>query len=176
MQCNQCEIEYPQNVKFCRDCGARRGKSPRRTPRTRSQRSSSITLGGAVELGFRQYYHFHGRATRAEFWWWALFVFGVSVVAQGLDKIAGTHNADISNGLFEGIWGFATIVPSLALSARRLHDINRGSRWLLLWLIPFIGWVTLFIWALQQGQTGINDYGFDPRSTTLEDENDHERY
>jgi uncharacterized membrane protein YhaH (DUF805 family) len=176
MRCNQCEIEYPQNVKFCRDCGARLSKSPRRKSDSQSQRSSSITIGKAVELGFRQYYHFHGRATRAEFWWWILFVIAISVVAQGIDKLAGTHNDTISNGFFEGVWSLATIVPSLAVSARRLHDINRRGWWLLLWGIPFFGWILLFLWSLQQGQKGINDYGFDPRSITVEDESDAELY
>ena len=174
MRCEQCEIEYPQNVKFCRDCGVRLSKSPQRKSASRSRQSSSITIGRAVELGFRKYIHFHGRATRAEFWWWALFVLAISVVAQGLDKVAGTHIDEISNGLFEGVWSLATLVPSLALSARRLHDINRRGWWLLLWLIPFFGWVLLFIWSLQQGDKGINDYGFDPRSTTSEDESDDE--
>lgn len=176
MQCEQCAIEYPQNVKFCRDCGARLSKPSRRKFVSRSRQSSSITLGKAVELGFRQYIHFHGRATRAEFWWWVLFVTAISVVAQGIDKVAGTHNETISNGVFEGIWSLAAIVPTLALGARRLHDINRRGWWLLLWLVPFFGWVLLFIWSLQQGDKGMNEYGFDPRGTMLEDESDDEPY
>ena len=72
-----------------------------------------------------------------------------------------------------GGWGvlgllldLATLIPSFALGARRLHDINRTGWWQLLWFVLVIGWVVLIVWAIERGDKGPNKYGPDPRQAT----------
>ncbi|MQF68215.1 DUF805 domain-containing protein [SAR202 cluster bacterium AD-802-K11_MRT_200m] len=111
----------------------------------------------AISLGFSNYFNFQGRATRAEYWWWALFI----VIADGLvnfiDSILGT-------GFIGMLFGLAILIPGLALGARRLHDIGKSGWWLLLWIAILPG-IILLVWAIRQGNRGQNHYGLDPRTT-----------
>ena len=66
--------------------------------------------------------------------------------------------------VLSGIFCLATLMPSLALVARRLHDINRSGWWQLLWFAILIGWIILMVWTIKQGVKGPNKYGPDPRS------------
>ena len=66
--------------------------------------------------------------------------------------------------VLSGIFRLATFIPSFALGARRLHDINRSGWWQLLWFAILIGWIILIVWAIKQGDKGPNKYGPDPRS------------
>lgn len=85
----------------------------------------------AVERFFRNYATFSGRASRSEFWWPTLMT-GIAETVLG----ALTATSDIGIvGTVQGILSFALLVPSLAVSVRRLHDINLNGAW----LIPFVG-------------------------------------
>ena len=66
-------------------------------------------------------------------------------------------------GVLEGLFWLGTLVPSLAVGVRRLHDINRTGWWLLLVFVPGIGWIVLIVWAIKRGDKGQNKYGPDPR-------------
>jgi uncharacterized membrane protein YhaH (DUF805 family) len=89
---------------------------------------------------------FKGRASRSEYWWFALFVVLVSFAAGLLGDAA---NALVALALF---------LPYLAVSARRLHDIGRSGWWQLVWYIPFIGWMVMIYWCVQDSE-GPNAYG-----------------
>ena len=67
--------------------------------------------------------------------------------------------------VLSGIFRLATLIPSLAVGARRLHDINKSGWWLLLMFAILIGWIILIVWAIKQGDKGPNRYGPDPRVT-----------
>ena len=69
-------------------------------------------------------------------------------------------------GVHEGVLWIVTLIPSLALGARRLHDINRTGWWLLLWLVLVIGWIVLIVWAIKRGNECPNKYGPDRRRFT----------
>ena len=56
----------------------------------------------------------------------------------------------------------ALLLPSLAVGARRLHDINKTGWWLLLWLVIIVGWIILIIWAIKKGDGASNRFGSDP--------------
>jgi len=60
------------------------------------------------------------------------------------------------------IFALAVIIPDLSVSCRRLHDRDRSGWWVLLILIPIIGWIILLIWVCQPGQRGSNRFGPDP--------------
>ena len=104
-----------------------------------------ISFTGAVKLGFQRYFDFSGRSTRAEYWWWVLFGFLAAVVLTIVDNIMGT------NGVLAGLWGLATLIPGLAVTVRRLHDINKSGWWLLLGLISWliIPAIVLLIWFIR---------------------------
>ena len=91
------------------------------------------TPGAAVTAGFRNYARFDGRATRPEFWWWKLFITLASIVILScivLGIIAGI--AEVI-ALLGAIFGLATLLPTLAVTCRRLHDIGESGWLQLLW-------------------------------------------
>lgn len=99
-----------------------------------------MTFGESISVCFSKYANFEGRASRSEFWWFVLFTFLVSA-ATGM----------VSHTL-SGLFSLAVLLPSLAVGARRLHDTDRTAWLLLLWLVPFIGWIILVVWAVQEGK------------------------
>lgn len=66
-------------------------------------------------------------------------------------------------GIWLTIYAFAVLVPSLAMSVRRLHDTGRSGWFLLLGLIPYIGGVILFVFSVLDNQPGTNKYGSNPK-------------
>jgi uncharacterized membrane protein YhaH (DUF805 family) len=100
----------------------------------------------AVKTCFNKYVEFKGRADRAEFWWFALFQFVVLAII-GM----------VSTTLY-GIAALAFLLPGLAVGARRLHDIGKSGWWLLIGLIPFVGWI-IMIYFLVQPTGPANEYG-----------------
>ncbi|WP_017934211.1 DUF805 domain-containing protein [Nocardioides sp. Iso805N] len=107
------------------------------------------TFGQAVQRFFQKYAQFRGRASRSEFWWWFLLAAIIDVVLNLAGRASGAFVA------ISYIWSLATLVPWLALGARRLHDTNRSGWWQLLLLIPLVGWIILIIWwALSEKPEG----------------------
>lgn len=112
----------------------------------------------AVKTCFSKYVDFKGRAPRSEFWWWVLFVIIVSVVLSIIDaSVFGSGPEDI--GILSSLWSLATFLPGLAVSVRRLHDTDRSGWWILIGLIPIIGWLVLIYFYVQQGTEGQNRFG-----------------
>ena len=99
----------------------------------------------AVQTCFRKYADFKGRATRSEFWWWVLFVLLASAIAQ------------VVNDALAAIVSLATLLPYLAVAARRLHDIGRSGWWQLVGLVPLVGWLVMLYWCVQPSE-GSNEY------------------
>jgi uncharacterized membrane protein YhaH (DUF805 family) len=113
---------------------------------------------------WKKYAVFDGRAPRAQYWLFALINTVISGGLVGL-QIMIENSASSASGLVAVLWlvfGLATAIPGLAVSHRRLHDIDRSGWWLLLALIPMIGWFALFIMMLQPSQPGANQYGPNP--------------
>lgn len=111
----------------------------------------------AAQRFFKKYAIFSGRASRSEYWWWALISAAVSTVFSLFISIGLTLNADSSAALgtmaivgyaLSGLWFLATIVPGLALTARRLHDGDFSAWWMLVVLVPVAGQVVLLILTL----------------------------
>jgi len=97
-----------------------------------------------------KYVDFNGRAGRPEFWWFALFTLlvGLAFSLVGLDMLGALAN-------------LALLLPSLAVGARRLHDMGKSGWFQLIWLIPFIGWAVMIYWLVQPS-TASNQYGDGP--------------
>ena len=97
-----------------------------------------------------------GLATR---WWWVLFLLLVDVAANLIDLAIGVP-------IFSTIVGLGLLLPNLSVSIRRLHDTNRTGWWILIGLIPLIGWIVLLVFYLQQGDAGENRFGPPPVTVT----------
>lgn len=113
------------------------------------------SIGQAVSRFFQKYATFSGRASRSEFWWWFLVNFLITAALSGINvATAGVATAaDPTAGLGPFYWillvfGLATLIPNLAVGARRLHDTNRSGWWQLIGLVPLIGYIVLVVfWA-----------------------------
>ncbi|MCK6426213.1 MAG: DUF805 domain-containing protein [Burkholderiaceae bacterium] len=111
----------------------------------------------------RQYATFRGRAGRREFWSFALVYLLIALVLALLDDIAGTGDGRAGGGLLSSLFALGTLLPSLAVAVRRLHDTGRSGGWLLLLLVPVIGWLLLLLlFALKGSEPGDNAYGRHP--------------
>ena len=117
-------------------------------------------FGEAISSGFRNYVNFSTRAPRSEYWFWSLFATLASVAARIVD---GVISLGIGPGvpLFGAVVGLGLIVPGVAVSVRRLHDLDRTGWWLLL-IFTLIGGVLLLIWDCMKGTSGPNRFGSDP--------------
>lgn len=120
----------------------------------------------AVRSGFNNYANFSGRALRSEYWWWVVFVWIAGLVASLIDRVLGLPvYGTTMNGIQQGsgpiaaIVGLALIIPGLAVAVRRLHDTDRSGWWLLIGIIPIIGWIVLIIFMVTSGTPGPNKYG-----------------
>jgi uncharacterized membrane protein YhaH (DUF805 family) len=106
-----------------------------------------MSFGEAIQTVFRKYAEFAGRATRAEFWWWALFNV---LVASALSLFNVIRIGDYAylGSLLSGLWGIAVLLPSLAVAVRRLRDAGYGWGLLFFVLVPVAGIVVLIVyWA-----------------------------
>lgn len=93
----------------------------------------------AIRSGFLNYANFRDRASRSSYWYWELFLLVLSIA---------TYNNDTLSGLVS----LALFVPSVAVSIRRMHDINRSGWWM---LVPIYN----IVLACQPSDPGENRYG-----------------
>ena len=163
MKCPTCCNDNPAGAQFCGGCGASLS-SGRVAARPGLP---TVGFGEAINRGFTYYFTFSGRASRPEYWWWGLFT---SLI--GLIPFAG----------------LVTLIPTLAVTSRRFHDIGK-SGWLqilpfalivvavitlfvdilnpVVWMIAaFASFVVLIVWLVRKGDEGPNKYGPDPRQAT----------
>ncbi len=98
------------------------------------------TFVEAIKVCLTKYIDAKGRASRSEYWYFALFTFLLGIVTGGVSEIF-------------------VLLPSLTVAVRRLHDIGR-SGWALLWiLVPIVGWILLIVYAVRPGEPVVNAYG-----------------
>ena len=109
----------------------------------------------------KKYAEFKGRARRSEYWYFTLFNFVISLVLGFIDGWLGLGSEFI--GLLGGLYSLGIIIPSIAVSVRRLHDTGRSGWWLLIGLIPLIGAIVLIVFFVQDSQAGSNEYGPNPK-------------
>ena len=117
-------------------------------------------LPAAVKRFWKKYTAFSGRASRSEYWWWTLIAVIIGIVLQIVLTVAGAAGATTTaSGTMPGpgaipviiilvVWGLATIIPSIALTVRRLHDANFSGWLYLLVLIPFLGGLAVLVMTI----------------------------
>ena len=110
----------------------------------------------------KKYAVFSGRARRKEYWMFALFSFIIAFALGFIEGITGIGPENVS--FLAIIYGLAVLIPSLAVSVRRLHDTNRSGWWLLIGLVPLIGAIAILVFTVQDGQPSENQYGSNPKA------------
>jgi len=135
----------------------------------------------AVRTVFSNYVNGYGRAQRSQYWWWTAFLLLAGFCLGLLDNIFFPSFMEMQStrmtldgqeveiddmsgggGPLSAIWSLATIVPSICVAIRRLHDTDRTGWWLLIGLIPLVGALILIFFFVQKGTDGPNRFGPDP--------------
>lgn len=109
----------------------------------------------AVKSVFSQYVGFSGRARRSEYWYFTLFNAIVSIVLSILVSATGSS-------LFS-ILSLALVLPGIAVTIRRLHDIGKSGWYILFDCIPLVGAIILIVWFCKDSMPGENQYGPNPK-------------
>ncbi|GGF61791.1 hypothetical protein GCM10007301_21920 [Azorhizobium oxalatiphilum] len=118
-----------------------------------------VGMGEAVKRAFSQYFTFSGRASRSEFWYFALFCLLAAFVLGMVDLMVFSTMLEDGVSPLSNLFSLAVIIPQIALSARRLHDTDRSGWWYLLLFVPLIGIIVLIVFWASQGTQGRNRFG-----------------
>ena len=121
-----------------------------------SAQAPSMGMPDAVRSVLTKYATFSGRARRSEYWWFYLAYVIASVIASVINGILDVR-------IFTIILVLAAIIPTLAVSVRRLHDTGRSGWWLLIGLVPLVGVIVLIVFFCTDSQPGTNNYGPSPK-------------
>lgn len=105
---------------------------------------------------WQHYLDWKGRARRSEFWYFALYNFIIGIVISIFGWIVGTQ-------IFSDIYGIAICIPGICVGIRRMHDIGKNGWWILINLIPLVGWIWYIVLCCQDSQPGENQWGPNPK-------------
>ncbi len=134
----------------------------------------------------QRYAQFSGRASRSEFWYFVLFSMIISILLGILDSVLGTgytyemdtvtmatETAEAATvtvkqtiGYMQSLYGLLVLIPTIAVSIRRLHDTGKSGWWLLIGVIPIVNFIGIFVllfFYVQDSQLGDNEYGENPK-------------
>jgi uncharacterized membrane protein YhaH (DUF805 family) len=105
----------------------------------------------------QNYANFRGRALRSEYWYFGLALFVATIVALVIDINM------IGRPILKSVVTLGTIIPSLSVGARRLHDTDRSGWWQLIGVVPLIGAIVLIVWFASARSAGDNRFGKPPQ-------------
>ncbi|WP_394132729.1 DUF805 domain-containing protein [Shewanella maritima] len=111
----------------------------------------------------KQYFDFGGRARRKEYWMFYLINTIISIAITLVEMGIGTYDEVSGYGIFSSIYSLLVLIPSIAVSVRRLHDTDHSGWWLLLLFIPILGWLFLLVVFCFNSKED-NEYGPNPKS------------
>ncbi|MGR5132452.1 DUF805 domain-containing protein [Vibrio alfacsensis] len=112
----------------------------------------------------RNYTGFSGRARRQEYWYFTLVNILVNLVMSIIDRILEGALQIENFGLFGVIYALFILIPSIAVTVRRLHDTGRTGWWVLIAIIPIIGFLVMLYFLVQDSEEGTNQYGDNPKT------------
>jgi len=108
----------------------------------------------------KKYAVFEGRARRKEYWFFVLFNLIISFVLGFIEGLFG------GPGVLGAIYGLAVLIPGIAVAVRRLHDTGRSGWWLLIALVPVVGFIVLLVFMVLDSTPGPNQYGPNPKEVS----------
>lgn len=117
-----------------------------------------MSFGDSIRTCLTKYATFTGRATRSEFWFFALFTVIIEIVVAIIDAAVG-------NTILGIIVGLALLLPSLAVSVRRLHDTDRSGWMILIGIIPIVGTIILIVFYCQDSRGGYQERPASPQTS-----------
>lgn len=110
-----------------------------------------MTFSDSVKTCFSKYATFSGRASRSEYWWFWVFNVLVSACLALVLPALST------------VYSLVVLLPNLAVSVRRLHDVGKSGWMYLICLIPLVGAIWLLVLACTDSEPGANQYGENPK-------------
>jgi len=113
-----------------------------------------------------KYADFKGRARRQEYWNYMLYLFLFFLISYSLIFIGSIAKINIITYIAAFLVtavAWLSIIPTIAISVRRLHDTNRSGWYYLIGLIPLVGGILLLVWFCTEGTQGENNFGPDPK-------------
>ena len=112
---------------------------------------------GVISMFKDNYANFSGRIGKREYWLTILGIFilniAVSIVANILNSIG-----DGIGGIVSAVWSLGTMIPLLALDVRRLHDTNKSGWYILICLVPLVGFILLLLQLIKDSVNEGNNY------------------
>lgn len=121
-----------------------------------------MSFSAAVSTCFRKYATFKGRARRSEYWYWYLFNILVGVVLIAID-----YSAHLvvwgDTGILTTLFCLVVLVPNIAVTVRRLHDIGRSGWWFWIYFVPILGGIVLLVFCVTDSKPEENEYGVSPK-------------
>lgn len=179
--CPNCGAEPDPKAVICVKCGYNLKSFNANLAKNHIAPQNIYNLKEAIRICYAKYTDFSGRACRAEYWYWQLFNmliplsgFVILILFFVLDLITNEPSGEYQEAQ-EGnavvfiiiciLWLIAlgNLIPTLAVTVRRLHDIGKSGWWYFIVFIPIIGGILLLIWMCQDSEHGINEYGKNPK-------------
>ncbi|MFP8780427.1 DUF805 domain-containing protein [Hydrogenophaga sp. RWCD_12] len=111
-------------------------------------------------------FNYGGRARRKEYWMFALFNMIAVVFLSVLGSlIPGGSSQPVLwlTAWLPMIYMIASMIPTLAVSVRRMHDTSRSGWWLLINFVPLIGGIWFFVLTVLDSKPETNDWGASPK-------------
>src|ERR1700694_291507 len=112
----------------------------------------------------KKYADFSGRARRREYWFYILFYLIIMIVLMICDGFIGTTMQGAGIGILTGIYALAVLIPTLAVTVRRLHDTGRSGWWIFIQLVPIVGVFILLYFLVSDSKPETNAYGPSPKA------------
>lgn len=106
----------------------------------------------------RRYVEFSGRSSRRQFWLFTMFLFLLGIIAVVIDAALG-EGPEGGPGIVFGLLYLSHLLPSLAVTVRRLHDIDRSGWWVLLSFVPLVGQIAMIVFLCMPSTRGPNRFG-----------------
>ncbi len=129
----------------------------------------TMSFMDSIDNVIRNFLNFSDRASRSEYWWFQLFFFVALAIADSIDAMIST-TLDGPGDIFGTIVFLGLIIPNLAVTVRRFHDIGYSGWYILLVFIPYLGSIiglVIIVLMMGDGQPQINDYGTVPTNTIV---------
>lgn len=120
-----------------------------------------VGFGEAISRAFSNYCNFSGRASRSEFWWFALFNYlvAMAIYSPNIYFVILGRGDSVGIQIVYCLYCLAVLLPSLGLTWRRLHDIGKAGGWYFIGLIPIVGAIILLVWLCKDSEPCENRFG-----------------
>ena len=165
MYCKNCGNYLDDQAVICPKCGASTGSPAFMQPAPIRQPAPKVTFGQAIRLFFSQYATFGGRSRRSEYWYAALFNYLVVILCYILLIVSAATESEPLTVIAAGgmiLYALAILLPNLAITVRRLHDIGRSGWWYFISWIPYAGNIVLLVFCCMDS-TEDTQWGKNPK-------------